>query len=237
MYLDFINYQNFYNSSIGNLLGRHIELKLKKYCHLSDNQNVGCFGYTLPYLNFLKNYDLSLSYCYSMKMGVSDENISKTHKILIDENKIPFQDSVFDHIFLIHYLENTYNAKLGLREIWRTLAPEGKLYLIIPNKKSPWYLSYKSPFSSGKGFSKKQIRNLLNDSFFEIESIERHVYFPNKEFIFIKKHKDLIDKIGSFIFKYFNGVYLCIVKKRIYANIANRTQFEKGFIKNVVKKT
>ena len=77
----------------------------------------------------------------------------------------------------------------------------------------------------------------MNDSFFEIESIERHVYFPNKEFIFIKKHKDLIDKIGSFIFKYFNGVYLCIVKKRIYANIANRTQFEKGFIKNVVKKT
>ena len=35
---------------------------------------------------------------------------------------------------LIHYLENVYNAKLSLREIWRTLAPEGKLYLIIPKR-------------------------------------------------------------------------------------------------------
>ena len=111
------------------------------------------------------------------------------------------------------------------------------MYLILPNKKSLWYLSYKSPFSSGNGFSKKQISNLLNDSFFEIESIERLVYFPNKEFFFIKKHKDLIDKIGSLLFKYFNGVYLCIAKKKIYANIANQIQFEKGFIKNVAKKT
>ena len=77
----------------------------------------------------------------------------------------------------------------------------------------------------------------MSDSFFEIELLERLVYFPNNEFFFIKKHKDLIDKIGSFIFKYFNGVYLCIAKKKIYANIANRTQFEKRFIKNIVKKT
>ena len=65
-------------------------------------------------------------------MGISNEDISNTNKILIDEESIPFQDSFFDHVFLIHYLENTYNTQLSLREIWRTLAPEGKLYLICP---------------------------------------------------------------------------------------------------------
>ena len=54
MYLDFLNYQKFYNSSIGKLLANHIEFRLKKYCYLYDNQNIGCFGYSLPYLNFLK---------------------------------------------------------------------------------------------------------------------------------------------------------------------------------------
>ena len=102
-------------------------------------------------------------------MGISNKDISNTNKILIDEESIPFQDSFFDHVFLIHYLENTYNTQLSLREIWRTLAPEGKLYLIIPNKKSSWYLSSKSPFSSGNGFSKNQISNLLNDSFLKFK--------------------------------------------------------------------
>ena len=237
MYLDFLNYQNFYNSSIGNLLAHHIEFKLKKYCFLYENQNIGCFGYPLPYLDFLKNKNFSVSYCYSMRMGVSHENTLKTNKILIDEDRIPFQDSIFDHIFLIHYLENTYNMKLSLREIWRTLAPEGKLYLIIPNKKSSWYLSDQSPFSSGSGFSKKQIVDLLNDSFFEIQLIDRLVYFPNKNFFFIKKYKNLIEKFGSFIFKYFNGVYLCIVKKKIYADISPLVQTKKGLIKSIIKKT
>ncbi len=237
MYLHFLNYQNFYNSSIGNLLSQHLEFKLKKYCYLYNNQNIGCFGYSIPYLNFLKNYNIILSCCYSKKMGIPNENISNTNKILIDEDKIPFQDSFFDHMFLIHYLENTYNTKLSLREIWRTLAPEGKLYLIIPNKKSSWYLSDKSPFSSGNGFSKKQISNLLNDSFFEIDTIERLVYFPNKDLFFIKKHKDLIDKFGSLFFKYFNGVYLCIVKKKIYASIADQLPSKKNLIKSIIKKT
>ena len=40
----------------------------------------------------------------------------KGTKILIDEERIPFQDSFFDHAFLIHYLENNHNTKLSLRK-------------------------------------------------------------------------------------------------------------------------
>ena len=90
-------------------------------------------------------------------MGISSEDTFKTNKLLIDEDRVPFQDSFFAHVFLIHYLENSYNKQLSLREIWKTLAPEGKLYLIIPNKKSSWYYSSKSPFSSGNGFSKTRL--------------------------------------------------------------------------------
>ena len=236
MYLDLLNYQNFYKSSIGNLLASHIDFKIKKHCYLYNKQNIGCFGYSSPYLSFLKNYNIPLLHCYSKRLGLPNENISKMNKILIDEDRIPFQDSYFDHMFLIHYLENSYNIKLSLREIWRTLVPEGKLYLLIPNKKSSWYLSNKSPFSSGNGFSKKQISDLLNESFFEIKTIERIVYFPNKNYSFINKHKNLIDQIGSIFFKYFNGIYLCVVKKKIYANVTSQTQLDKGLVKRIIKK-
>ncbi len=236
MYLDFLNYQKFYNSSIGKLLASHIQGIIKKYCYLYDNQNIGCFGYCHPYLNFLKEFNLTTSYCYSKRMGISDDNIIKNKKILIDEEKIPFQDSYFDHVFLIHYLENNHNTKLSLREIWRSLAPEGKLYIIIPNKKSSWFLSDRSPFSSGNGFSKKQISELLDESFFDIQNIERLVYFPNTNIKFINYNNNLIEKFGSILFKYFNGVYFCVVKKRIYANVNNQLLVNKGLIGKVIKK-
>ena len=234
MYLDILNYQKFYLSAIGKFLAKRIENKLKKYCYLYDNQNIGCFGYANPYLSFLKEYNLSISYCYSKRMGISDEAVLKGKKILIDEERIPFQDSFFDHAFLIHYLENNHNTKLSLREIWRSLSPEGKLYIIIPNKKSSWYLSDKSPFSSGNGFSKKQISQLLEESFFDIQSIERLIYFPNLNTKFI--NHDLIEKFGSILFKYFNGVYFCVVKKRIYANIKKQDLIKSSLIKKVIKK-
>ena len=234
MYLDILNYQKFYLSAIGKFLAHRIENQLKKYCYLYDNQNIGCFGYAHPYLSFLKEYNLSISYCYSKRMGISDEAVIKGKKILIDEERIPFQDSFFDHAFLIHYLENNHNTKLSLREIWRSLSPEGKLYIIIPNKKSSWYLSDKSPFSSGNGFSKKQISQLLEESFFDIQSIERLIYFPNLNIKFI--NHDLIEKFGSILFKYFNGVYFCVVKKRIYANIKKQDLIKSSLVKKVIKK-
>ena len=234
MYLDILNYQKFYVSAIGKFLAHRIENQLKKYCYLYDNQNIGCFGYAHPYLRFLKEYNLSISYCYSKRMGISDEAVIKGKKILIDEERIPFQDSFFDHAFLIHYLENNHNTKLSLREIWRSLSPEGKLYIIIPNKKSSWYLSDKSPFSSGNGFSKKQISQLLEESFFDIQSIERLIYFPNLNIKFI--NHDFIEKFGSILFKYFNGVYFCVVKKRIYANIKRQDLIKSSLVKKVIKK-
>ena len=234
MYLDYLQYQNFYNSTIGNSISSFLELKLKKYCFLYENQNVGCFGFSHPHTKFIKNYSSKSINCYSKKVGISNNNLTQNN-ILIDEEKIPFEDSYFDHVFLIHYLENTQNIKLCLREIWRTLAPEGKAYLLIPNKKSSWYLSDKSPFSTGLGFSKKQINNILNDSFFETQLIDRLIYFPNLNFGLIDKNKFLIEKFGSIFFRYFNGVFLCVMKKRLYANINNR-QFEKSsLVKKIVK--
>ena len=80
MYLDILNYQKFYLSAIGKFLARRIENQLKKYCYLYDNQNIGCFGYAHPYLSFLKEYNLSISYCYSKRMGISDEVHNQGYK-------------------------------------------------------------------------------------------------------------------------------------------------------------
>ena len=123
----------------------------------------------------------------------------------------------------IHYLENSSNLKKTLREFWRVLAPEGKAYIILPNKKSSWSHSSKSPFSSGFGFSKQQIYKILEDNFFETQFVERLIYFPPWNYKFILNNKFFFEKIGSYFWRFFNGVYLCVIKKRIYASTAKRS--------------
>ena len=78
---------------------------------------------------------------------------------------------------------------------------------------------------------------MLDDSFFEIQFIDRLVYFPNINLRIIRKNKDLIDKFGSIFFKFFNGVYLCVIKKKIHASITSRLAIKKNLIKSIIKNT
>ena len=218
MYQDFNEYEKFYESELGKNIKYFISLELKKYIYLYKGENFGSFGFSHPFLNFLDNRDIKIFNCYSEKMGIKKDIINSQHaNILLEEDRLPIEDLFFNHILCIHYLENSNNLKKTIREIWRVLAPEGRAYIVLPNKKSSWNLSASSPFSSGFGFSKKQIVNILDDNFFETQFISRLIYFPPWNLRLIFKNKFFFEKIGSYFWRFFNGVYLCVVKKRIYA--------------------
>lgn len=234
MYLDYLQYQKFYNSSIGKIVSSTIKKKIKKYCFVYENQSIGCFGYVDPFVSFDLE-KVNSSFYYSKRLGISKNKANKTLQVLIDEEKIPCQDSYFDHVVAIHHLENSFNVKNSLREIWRSLAPEGKAYIILPNKKSSWHLSSKSPFSTGFGYSKNQLSNLFEQSFFDVQFIDRLIYFPNFNNNLFLKNIFLIDKVSSIFFRYFNGVYLCVLKKRIFAHPENFDFAKNSLVKRVVK--
>lgn len=222
MYQDFSNFKKFYDTEIGINLKELVSSKIKKYVYLYENQTLGSFGFANPYLDFVKEKNIKILNFYSSQFGIKKNLIQNNSlNILHDEEKIPIEDLFFNHIFSIHYLENSNNLKKTLRELWRVLSPEGKIYLIIPNKKSSWSLSVNSPFSLGFGFSKKKIIHLLEENFYEIQFVERIVYFPYCTLKIICKNNLLIDKIGSRFWPFFNGFYLCVAQKRIYSTPSN----------------
>ena len=218
MYQDFSNFKKFYDTEIGNILKQLVSLKIQKYINLYNNQTLGTFGFVDPYLDCIKEKNIKIFNFYSSQLGIK-KNLIQSHSlnILHDEEKIPIEDLFFNHIFAIHYIENSNNLQKTLRELWRVLLPEGKFYLIIPNKKSPWSLSFNSPFSSGFSFSKKKIIHLLEENFFEIQFIEKLVYLPPWNLKIIYKNKFLIEKFGSYFWPFLNGFYLCVAQKKLYS--------------------
>ena len=218
MYQDFNEFEKFYQSELGINVKYFISSKLKKYIYLYDGETLGSFGFGNPYLNLFAEKNIKIFNFLSKKVGIKKNSYSeKITDVLLDEEKLPIEDLFFNHIVSVHYLENASNLKKNLRELWRVLAPEGKIYIVLPNKKSSWNISSGSPFSSGFGFSKNQITQILEDNFFETQFIDRLVYFPPWNSSMVIKNKFLFEKMGSYFWRFFNGVYLCVAKKRIYA--------------------
>lgn len=75
-------------------------------------------------------------------------------------------------------------------------------------------MSANSPFSSGLSFTKRNVENLFKESFFDIQFIERLVYFPNYNSNFIQNNKFFFDKIGSVFFQIFKCCTFVYFKKK-----------------------
>jgi SAM-dependent methyltransferase len=62
------------------------------------------------------------------------ENVGDDHFYVADiTHGLPFDDKVFDMVFMLEVLEHVENPSLCLREIRRVLKPQGKLILSVPN--------------------------------------------------------------------------------------------------------
>ncbi len=84
-----------------------------------------------------------------------------------DEAALPFPDAFFDRILVVHGLEGADAARPLLRQLWRVLAPEGRLLLVAPNRTSLWAQLERSPFGVGRPFSRGELDRLLRSALFE----------------------------------------------------------------------
>jgi SAM-dependent methyltransferase len=98
--------------------------------------------------------------------------------VQVDDKSMPFADAVFDQVVVIHALEFSDPARKSLREIWRVLAPQGRLLLVVPNRTSLMALLDNSPFGNGRPFSAGQLDRLLRDSLFEPLSQKQVLVLP-----------------------------------------------------------
>ena len=102
----------------------------------------------------------------------------RSRTVLGEEAHLPFPDAMFDRIVLIHALEESQSPPHMLREIWRILAPQGRLALIVPNRAGLWARMESTPFGHGRPFSKGQLSRLLTDAALTPTAWARALYAP-----------------------------------------------------------
>jgi SAM-dependent methyltransferase len=83
---------------------------------------------------------------------------------------LPFTEAVFDTALVVHALEFAERPRVQLRELWRVLAPAGRLVLVVPNRAGVWTHFESTPFGRGQPYGKNTLVRTLAESMFEVTS-------------------------------------------------------------------
>ena len=184
----------------------------------ADGLDVLGVGYALPYLERFQTGARRVTAVMPAAQGAERwpaEGGALT--ALSCEDRLPFMDAVFDRVLMVHALEEAEAARALLREVWRVMAPEGRLVVIAANRWSLWAQADATPFGHGQPFSRRQLAALLTEAMFEPVASARALYVPPIAWRPMAQAAEAFERVGEWIWPALGGVVLMESVKRLYA--------------------
>ena len=142
----------------------------------------------------------------------------KNAVLLCEEDALPFPDVFFDRILIVHGIEGAESLRPLLRQVWRVLAPEGRILIVAPNRASLWAQVERSPFGHGRPFSRTELDLILKDALLTPLRWERALYAPPLKRL--SGNGAGWEKFGPRLYPGLGGVHLVEASKSLYAAAA-----------------
>ncbi|GAB5459407.1 MAG: methyltransferase domain-containing protein [Henriciella sp.] len=135
----------------------------------------------------------------------------------IGEERLPFNDGTFDRVVLLHAVEEADNPRRLLREVWRILAPEGRVIVAATNRFSFWSLSEANAFGHGRPWTRRQLSRFMSDSLLQVTASTTAVHMPPLDWVLITAASRSWERAGEILAPGLGGVVLVEATKRLYA--------------------
>ncbi|MCZ2203563.1 class I SAM-dependent methyltransferase [Bartonella sp. A05] len=230
--MDIVTLRDFYASALGRRVQETLCAQLNLcWPDLVDKRVMG-LGYALPYLSALRKRTQLCFACMPAAQGASPwPDSEKVATALVFEEDLPLPDVSIDCILLVHALEYTENARETLNEIWRVLTPNGRLVVIVPNRRSIWARNDRTPFGYGQPYSRQQVVRLFEETNFTPGSVQEIVHYTPSSGYASRLFLCLYEPFIRHLFPYFGGLLMCQAQKRIYqGSFLQRRQSRRIFI-------
>jgi len=177
MYQDVVDLKAFYDSALGRITARLIRRQITLLWPDISRMDIMGLGYATPYLDVFRSRASRVISIMPAPQGVvhwprqngaADPGGRNRYKgnltALAHEGNLPVMDGVFDRILMVHILEHTEQSRHLLREVWRSLAPGGRVIVVVPSRMGFWARTDRTPFGHGKPFSTQQIHRILTEN-------------------------------------------------------------------------
>lgn len=138
---------------------------------------------------------------------------------LVGADVLPLRDASVDRVLLIHGLEFAESPEVLLEEIWRILAPGGRLVVVAPHRRGIWARFEHTPFGSGRPWSRGQLVRLLKAELFTPCSFSQALLFPPFRRRAGFSIATPLERAGRRFWPIFAGVVIVEATKQLYRGI------------------
>lgn len=222
MAIDVIDLRDFYASPLGQTARRILRRQMRLVWPAVPDQDILGLGYATPFLRVFSEARRTVALMPASQGVTRWPEDEPGLTALGDDTTLPFGDAAFDRVLLVHGLEMSEAVRPFLREIWRVLAPEGRLLLVVPHRRGLWAQSERTPFGQGHPYSRTQITRLLNDCLFAPGARAAALHFPPLGWRFLLRSASGWEKVGSKLWPGLAGVILVEATKRVFATTPER---------------
>lgn len=219
MRVDVLAMQRFYASPLGRAAHRMIAARLGALWADVTGFDVLGIGYATPYLGAYASSARRVVGLMPAAQGAERWPADRPNLVALgDESRLPFTDAVFDRVLIVHALEEAESVGPFLRDVWRVMAPEGRLVVAVASRLGLWARADATPFGHGRPYSRGQLAELLRAALFEPTASARVLHGPPLSWAMGAGLGDGVERAGELIRSPFAGVILMEAVKRLYAN-------------------
>src|SRR5208337_5203680 len=220
MYDDAARLRDFYASPLGQLSRRIIARRIRDRWPNVAGMDVIGLGYASPYLRMFHGEARTTAALMPQSQGV----VQWPHKgpyrsALVGEIELPLRDNSVECVLAIHGLEHVEARHAYLREIWRVLMPQGRVIIVVPNRRGAWARLESTPFGHGRPYSVGQIESLLRDVLFEPVGVTPCLFAPPFRARALRSAALVWERVGARLWPAFSGVLIVEAIKQVYAEV------------------
>jgi SAM-dependent methyltransferase len=225
MSLDVVDLRNFYAQPLGTVARRFLSRGIRARWSDTHGQRIVGLGYATPYLGlFREDAERCLAFMPAAQGVVNWPPAGPNAAALVADDSLPLPDSSVDRVIAIHSLEMSANPADHLREIWRVLAPGGRMIVVVPNRRGIWARVETTPFGFGRPYGRGQLTALLREVLFSpLGWTEALAVPPIRRRLFLRSGSAW-ERIGSTLWPGFAGVIIVEATKQLYQGIPSRVK-------------
>ena len=229
MYTDVVDLREFYGSSLGHVAQRMIRRRVRELWPDVHGQTLLGLGFATPYLTPFRDEAERVFAIMPARQGVTRWPVGQPGLVsLADETELPLSDLAVDRVLLVHGAEATENLMTQMREVWRVLAGNGRVLVVVPNRRGIWARSDRTPFGHGRPFSESQLSRMLREHRFVPERVARALFIPPTRSRVMLGAAPAWERVGSRFFEAFSGVLMIEASKQLYQISASRQTVRRG---------
>jgi len=207
----------FYEAPIGQVARRLILRRFRRVWPDVKGMRVLGYGFAIPYLKTMVGEAERAIAAMPAQQGAVAWPEARNLTVLCEEDAFPFPEAMFDRIVVVHGLETSEAVRPLMRQIWRVLAPAGRLVVVAPNRLSLWAQVDRSPFAQGRPYNRSQLDSLLRESLFVPETWDTALLFPPLKGRRLVRTGTNWESAGRVLWPRLAGVHVVEASKSLYA--------------------